>query len=122
MTELWRNPEIQNNFGGFVVVDDHIFTTLKGNTLVSLDSESGVLSDSIKVGTGSIIYSDNKIICYANNGEVNLVSYDEGKMKVASKFRVKKGSGQHFSHPVLANEVMYIRHGNAIIAYRVGAE
>ncbi|MDA3823733.1 MAG: PQQ-like beta-propeller repeat protein [Bacteroidales bacterium] len=119
LTEVWRNPEIMNNFGGFVIVDDHLFTTLKGNQLVSLDAESGSITDSLKVGTGSIIYSDNKFFCYSYIGAVYLISYNEGDMEISSKFRVKGGSGQHFSHPVLSDKMMYIRRGNSLMAYRV---
>jgi hypothetical protein len=41
-------------------------------------------------------------------------------MEVSSKFRVKEGSGQHFSHPVLADKIMYLRRGNSLMAYQVG--
>jgi outer membrane protein assembly factor BamB len=115
--EVWRNPDIQNNFGGLVVVNDHLFTMVKGNKLVALDPLNGEVSDSIRVSTGSIIYADEKFICYGNNGTVNLVSYSQGKLEISGQFKIKEGTGQHFSHPVLANGVMYIRHGDAIMAY-----
>ncbi|MFC2080021.1 PQQ-binding-like beta-propeller repeat protein [Bacteroidota bacterium] len=118
--EVWRNPEILNNFGGFVVVNDHLFTMLKGNRLVSIETEGGTVTDSIRVASGSIIFSDNKFITYGYNGIVNLISYREGEMKTISEFRVKEGSGHHFSHPVLADGLMYIRHGDALVAYKVG--
>lgn len=117
--EVWRNKEIKNNFGGLVTVNDHLFTTVKGNWLISLEPENGTVADSIKVATGSLIYSDNKFICYGNNGTINLVSYNQGKLIITGKLKIKEGTGHHFSHPVLANGIMYIRHGNAIMAYRV---
>ena len=75
--------------------------------------------DSLKVATGSIIYTDNKFIVYGNNGTTNLVNYEQEKLESAGQFKVKEGTGQHFSHPVVANGVMYIRHGNALMAYRI---
>jgi outer membrane protein assembly factor BamB len=117
--ELWRNPEIKNNFGGLVVVDGSLFTTVKGNKLVSLDPESGVVADTLKVATGSIIFADNKFIIYGNNGTTNLVNFQGGEMKIGGEFKVSGGTGQHFSHPVLANGIMYIRQGDALMAYRV---
>ena len=117
--ELWRNSDILNNFGGLVAVDGSLFTTIKGNKLVSLDSESGVVSDTLRVATGSIIFADNKFIVYGNNGTTNLVNYQEGEMVIGGEFKVRGGSGQHFSHPVLANGIMYIRQGDALMAYRV---
>ena len=117
--ELWRNSDILNNFGGLVAVDGSLFTTIKGNKLVSLDSESGIVSDTLRVATGSIIFADNKFIVYGNNGTTNLVNYQEGEMVIGGEFKVRGGSGQHFSHPVLANGIMYIRQGDALMAYRV---
>ena len=119
ITEVWRNPDIRNNFGGYVVVNDQLFTTVKGNKLISLNSEDGSISDSLKVATGSIIYADNKFIVYGNNGSSNLIIYEGGKMELGSTFKIKEGTGHHFSHPVLNDGVMYIRHGDAIMAYAV---
>lgn len=117
--EVWRNQEIKNNFGGLVSVDGHLFTTVKGNRLVSLDPESGVVANTLKVATGSIIYADNKFIIYGNNGTVNLVNYNQGELEIGGEFKARGGTGHHFSHPVLANGTMYIRQGNALMAYRV---
>ena len=119
ITELWRNNKVLNNFGGLVAVDGHLFTTIKGNRLLALDPENGSIVDSLKVATGSIIYADDKFIVYGNNGNINLVSYKEGQLESAAQFKVKEGTGHHFSHPVVADGVMYVRHGDALMAYQV---
>ena len=119
ITELWRNNKVLNNFGGQLAVNGHLFTTIKGNKLVALDPENGSVVDSLKVATGGIIYTDNKFIIYGNNGTVNLVNYEQDQLEPAGQFKVKEGTGHHFSHPVVANGVMYIRHGNALMAYRI---
>ncbi len=119
ITELWRNNEVMNNFGGLVAVNGHLFTTVKGNKLLALDPENGDVVDSLKVATGSIIYTDSKFIVYGNNGTVNLVNYEQEQLESAGQFKVKEGSGHHFSHPVVANGVMYIRHGDALMAYSI---
>ena len=119
IAELWRNNKVLNNFGGLVAVNGHLFTTIKGNRMVALDPDNGSVVDSIKVATGSIIYTDNKFIIYGNNGTTNLVNYEQDQFEPAGQLKVKEGTGQHFSHPVVANGVMYIRHGNALMAYRI---
>ena len=119
LREIWRNPEVMNNFGGLVAVDESLFTTVKGNKMVKLDSETGKVSDTLKVATGSIIFADNKFIVYGNNGTTTLINYKDGELEIGSTFKVKGGSGQHFSHPVLAQGVMYIRQGDALMAYKV---
>jgi len=117
--ELWRNSEIKNNFGGLVVVDGSLFTTVKGNRLVSLDPESGAVADTLRVATGSIAFADGKFIIYGNNGTTTLVNYQAGDLEIGGVFKVRGGTGHHFSHPVLAHGAMYIRQGNALMAYRL---
>jgi hypothetical protein len=117
--EIWDNPEIRNNFGGFVKVEDYLFTTIKGKWLKALDIEDGTVADSIKIADGSLIFADNKFICYGTTGSVTLVDYKEGKLEIAGIFRVREGTGQHFSHPVIADGVLYVRHGNALMAYKI---
>jgi len=117
--ELWRNPEIKNNFGGLVEVDGSLFTTVKGNRLVSLDPENGEVTDTLRVATGSIAFADGKFIIYGNNGTTTLVNYLDGDLQIGGTFKVRGGTGHHFSHPVLAQGVMYIRQGDALMAYGV---
>ncbi len=118
--EVWRNPEILNNFDGFVLVDDQLFTTIKGNKLVSLDPDDGSISDSIQVATGSIVFANNKFITYGNNGTINLIQYKKNKMEITGTFKIKEGTGHHFAHPVIDKGVMYIRHGDALLAFDIG--
>lgn len=119
INEVWFNNKIRNNFGGFVKVEHNLFTTIKGNWLKALDLDNGTVADSVKVATGSLIYADNKFICYGMNGEVNLIKFNQNKFDVSGTFKVKHGTGHHFSHPVIANGIMYVRHGNALLAYRI---
>lgn len=119
MKEIWHKPNIKNNFNGYVTVDNKLFTTVKGNWLKAINLENGSVEDSIKVATGSIIYADNKFICYGMNGEVNLISYNQNKLEITGTFKIEKGTGQHFSHPVIDKRILYIRHGNALLAYKI---
>ena len=43
------------------------------------------------------------------------------KCDVVSTFKVTRGSGQHWAHPVVANGRLYIRHGDALMAYDISA-
>jgi outer membrane protein assembly factor BamB len=119
LEEVWFNNKIMNNFNGYVKIGDHLFTTVQGNWLKALKDETGQVTDSVKVATGSIIYADNRFYCYGMNGDVNLVQYNPDGFKITGSFKVREGDGQHFSHPVINNETLFIRHGNALIAYKI---
>lgn len=119
INEIWRNPKVKNNFNGYVKVGNYLYTTVKGNWLKALDVNTGVVNDSLKVATGSIIGADNKFICYGMNGEVNLITHNNGIFDIRGSFKVKEGTGQHFSHPVISDGKLYIRHGNALVSYKI---
>ena len=50
-----------------------------------------------------------------------LVDPDPENFQVVSSFEITRGEGQHWAHPVIANGVLYIRHGEALLAYDVRA-
>lgn len=117
--EIWYNEKVKNNFGGFVNVNNRIFTTLRGNWLKAIDLENGEVVDSLKTADGSLIYADNKFICYGRNGTVSLIEYSQNNLQTAGEFKIDEGSGHHFSHPVIADGRLYIRHGNALMSYNI---
>ncbi|HSH20114.1 MAG TPA: PQQ-binding-like beta-propeller repeat protein [Draconibacterium sp.] len=119
LNEIWYNSIIRNNFNGYVKIANGLFTTVKGNWMKKLNINDGLVSDSIKIATGSLIFADNKFISYGMNGDVNLIHYKNDKLNVASTFKVKEGDGHHFAHPVIANGILYIRHGDALMAYKI---
>ncbi|MEI7492142.1 MAG: PQQ-binding-like beta-propeller repeat protein [Bacteroidota bacterium] len=118
--QVWRNPTIDNYMGGFIVDGENIYTCSDSKkSLLCLDSKTGNIVDSLKCGSGNII-SDGKYLYYYNQkGIINLIKPDKGKMEIVSYFRIPKGTKEHFSHPVIDNGVLYIRHGKALMAYQV---
>jgi outer membrane protein assembly factor BamB len=119
ITEVWTNNKVMNGFGGFVIIGNKLFTTIEGNWLKAVNVETGTVSDSLKVPFGSLIYADGKFIGYGNNGEVSLIKYNQSKLEITGKLKITKGTKEHFSHLVVAGGVMYIRHGNALMAYNL---
>ncbi|HEX7585981.1 MAG TPA: PQQ-binding-like beta-propeller repeat protein [Prolixibacteraceae bacterium] len=117
--EVWRNGKVRNALGGFVKIDDHLFCTSGDHKLKCLDIKNGMVVDSISGLSGSVIYADHHLYCYTDNGYVNLIKLDGSQMKVVSKFKIEKGAKEHFAHPVIANGVLYVRHGNALMAYQI---
>jgi outer membrane protein assembly factor BamB len=117
LEEVWRNNTVLNIFGGFIVNEPCLYTTLENKKLVCLDTETGRIGESVRAESGSIVYADHKLFIYGHNGKVQLFSLKEGKPQLKSEMRILDGSGHHFSFPVIANGVMYIRRGDALMAY-----
>ena len=118
--EVWRNAEFDSFMGGIVLIGNHLYTSgTSTHNLMSIDASTGILTDSLKVGQGALIAADESLYYYNQRGEMRLISFSEGKMKELSSFKIKKGSGHHFSHPVIYEGILYQRRGNALMAYDI---
>jgi outer membrane protein assembly factor BamB len=117
--EIWRNKRATNAMGGYVKADNHLFTTTNKKKLICIDTTTGSVVDSLSANKGSLIYADNLFYCYNETGSMKLIKYDNNKLSEVSKFKIDKGTKEHFSHPVIANGTMYIRHGKALMAYDI---
>ena len=120
ITEVWRNPGFDSFMGGIVKIGNYLYTS--GTTaqyFKSIDGTTGVLKDSLKIGQGAVIAADEMLYYYNQRGEMNLISYNEGKLKKVSSFKITKGTRHHFSHPVIHQGVLYQRRGETLMAYDI---
>jgi outer membrane protein assembly factor BamB len=120
ISQVWRNRTIDNYMGGFVKQGNYLYSCVsEKKQLKCLDAGTGLVTDSLKCGVGSIIFADNMLYYYNQKGDVNLINAGPGKMESSGAFRVTAGSKEHFSHPVIHKGVLYIRHGKALVAYDI---
>jgi hypothetical protein len=66
-----------------------------------------------------VISADGMLYCYSEKGTMNLVKPNPDKFELVSSFDVKLGTGTHWAHPVINDGVLYIRHGDALMAYQI---
>ncbi len=121
LTQTWFNKKLDSRMGGAVVVDGYIY--MSGDYAREwrcVEWETGKeMYASSELGKGAVIYADGMLYCYTDQGELALAEADPSGFKVISKFKVSKGSEQHWAHPVIHDGVLFVRHGNALIAYKV---
>lgn len=120
ITKIWHDTIIGNYFGGMIKLADKLYTGAgrRSKNLLMLNANTGEIRDSLETGNGSIIYADGMLYNYAHkNGKVCLI--DSETFEIKGTFKVEKGTKEHFSHPVIKNGVLYIRHGNALLAYDI---
>jgi outer membrane protein assembly factor BamB len=120
ISEVWRNRNFDNIMGGIVRIGDKIYGTgHRQMYLKCLDINSGLVTDSLKMFRGSTIAADGMLYIYTEKGDVNLVNPKPEGMQLVSSFKITKGTKEHFAHPVIHNGVLYIRHGQALMAYSI---
>jgi outer membrane protein assembly factor BamB len=81
--------------------------------------KTGQVADSVKMFRGSTIAADGMLYVFTEKCEVNLVNPKPEGMQIVSTFKVTKGTKEFFTHPVIHNGVLYIRHGEALMAYSI---
>jgi outer membrane protein assembly factor BamB len=120
ISEVWRNRGFDSYMGGAVKIGDYIYGCGSARPdLRSINASTGMLTDSLRIGSGAIIAADNMLYYYTQKGDMMLLHYNRGKIEKVSSFRIKEGTLQHFSHPVIHNGVLYQRHGNTLMAFDI---
>jgi len=121
----WSSWDFDTHMGGYILVDGFLYgsnwlNNSRGNW-VCTDWETGETKwEETWNNKGQIIYADGLIYIYEERrGNVALVKPNPGKLEIISSFTVEEGSGPHWAHPVIHKGVLYIRHGEVLIAYKI---
>ncbi|OFX32922.1 MAG: hypothetical protein A2W92_06735 [Bacteroidetes bacterium GWA2_42_15] len=120
ITQMWNNKDFDSFMGGIIKLGNNLYGCgIEKPRLVCVDSESGEITDSLKLGSGSVIVADDMLYYYNFKGQIHLVGLSGGKMNLVSSFKITKGTREHFAHPVIHKGVLYIRHGKALMAFDI---
>lgn len=121
----WKNDVIDTHFGGIVLLDGAIYGSTmvnnsKGNW-ASVDWDTGKTNwESKWHNKGSIISADELLYFYEErHGYVALVNPDIEELDIISSFQIKDGTGPHWAHPSIYNDMLFIRHGDVLLAYDI---
>ncbi|UCG57083.1 MAG: PQQ-like beta-propeller repeat protein [Phycisphaerales bacterium] len=122
----WNDQTLDCQHGGVVLVDGYLYgSNWYDNTRgdwICLDWDTGKVMYVAKWNgnKGSIIYADKMLYCYdEETGDVALVKTSPKAFEVVSTFGVTRGSGKHWAHPAISDGRLYIRHGDALMAYDI---
>jgi len=123
ITKKWTDSRLDCQHGGVIVHEGYVYGAgdrNNGGKWVCLNLKTGeVVAEIPAVGKGSIAYADGKFYGYGERGTVGLINASPKDFRMISSFKITKGSQQHWAHPVVANGRLYIRHGNALMAYDI---
>lgn len=125
---VWRNKRFDPHHGCFVLADGIIYGSNHGRSGVgkwmAIDWNTGETKYETAwgkgVGEGSVIMAGGMLYCSdERRGMVGLVRPNPTKFDLVSSFRITKGEGAFWAHPVIHKGVLYVRHGSALMAYKV---
>jgi outer membrane protein assembly factor BamB len=124
VTEERCDKSIDPHHGGFLLVDGYIYAgSTKVKKWICLDWQSGkVMYEHKWLGKGSIIFADGMLYLYEEKeGTVGLVKPSAESFDLVSSFEVPMGTGPHWSHLAISDGRLYVRHGDALMAYDIKA-
>ena len=125
LSKKWTDGTLNFSHGGVIELDVYIYGDSDKNSRnnwIFFDLKTGnVMAEISRVGKGSITYSDGMFYTYGENGSVGLIKASPHDFELVSSFKIDIGSQGHWACPTVAHGRLYIRHGNAIMAYDVTA-
>ncbi len=118
----WADKTLDCQMQGTVLIDGYIYGTAQsGNKgLVCLEWKTGeVMWTAPETKQGVTVAADGMLYIYGVDGTVRLVKPNPAVFEPVSQFTVTGGTAEHWAHPTIANGRLYIRHGDALMAYDI---
>ena len=119
---VWKNSEMDNLMGSAVRIGDCIYGSGQYNkNFFCVDWKTGETRYKVReIGECNVISADGMLYCYSEKaGTMNLVKPNPNRFELVSSFTVPFGTAEHWAHPVIHQGVLYIRHGDALMAYKL---
>jgi outer membrane protein assembly factor BamB len=118
--KVWECSELGHQTGHVIKFGDYIYGAGEKKAWHCVEWKTGkVLWSNQTLTKGNIISADEFLYIYSDKGEMALVKPNPQKFEIVSKFPITLGTEHHFAHPVIVKGVMYVRHGDAVMAYKI---
>ncbi len=117
----WSSRDLDNQMGGAVLIDGYLYGSGHNNRFwFCIDWETGDrIYRTRDIDKGTVIYADGRLYCYTERGELALVNPSPQSFDIVGQTDITLGSGQHWAHLVIDGGVLYVRRGNALMAFNI---
>jgi len=118
----WADKTLDCQMQGTVLIDGYIYGTAQSANkgLVCLEWKTGkVMWTAPETKQGVVVAADGMLYVYGVDGMMRLVKPNPAAYEPAGQFSVTAGTNEHWAHPTIANGRLYIRHGDALMAYDI---
>jgi len=119
--EVYFTRDMRNHHSTSVLVGDHVYG-FSGSILTALRFADGAVAwRDRSVGKGSLIYADQRLYLYSENGVVGLAEATPAGYREHGRFRIDSGSLPTWSHPILTGGRLILREQDNVYAYDIRA-
>jgi outer membrane protein assembly factor BamB len=121
ITKAWMLKSFDSRQGGAVVINGFLYGSGDADrSWQCLDWKTGEKKySSTQFAKGVVIAANNQLIGYTEKGELFMAEANPAGLKVISSTKVTPGTEQHWAHPVINKGILYVRHGNTLLAYKI---
>jgi outer membrane protein assembly factor BamB len=118
--KVWENTDLCHKTGNTMKFGNWVYGSGEKLNWFCVDWQTGKTGYSAQTfGVGTVIAAEGLLYCYSEKGEMALVKPNPEKFEIISKFPVTLGTEQHWAHPVIYKGVLYVRHGDTLMAYKI---
>jgi outer membrane protein assembly factor BamB len=119
--KVWEAAQLDSRMGAMVKAGDYAYGSGDANRFwFCVDWKTGELKYRVNaLPVGNVIAADGMLYCYSDRGDLALVKISPDSFDIVSRFSVTLGTEQHWAHPVIYKGVLYLRHGNTLMAYKI---
>jgi outer membrane protein assembly factor BamB len=120
--EVYFTRDMRNHHASSVVAGDHIYG-FSSSILTALRFDTGQVAwRDRSVGKGSLIYADERLYLYSEQGTVGLADASPTGYRERGRFSIQTTGPPTWSHPIITNGKLIIRDQDNIYAYDIRAK
>jgi hypothetical protein len=125
---VWKNPDINPHVGGMVLIGNYLYSSTHDSNSkgrwICVDWNTGkTMWTTAWNNKGAVISADGLLYLYEEkNANLALVNPDPSKLDIISSFRLGKGEGPAWAHPVIDKGKLLVRRGDYLAVYSIKAD
>ena len=119
--EVYFTRQMKNHHATSVLVGDHLYG-FDSAILTALKFDTGEVAwQNRSVGKGSLVYADERLYLFSENGVVGLAEASPAGYREHGRFEIQSGRLPTWSHPVVSGGKLFLRDQDNLFAYDVRA-
>ena len=118
-SEVYFTRDMRNHHASSVLVGGHVYG-FSSSILTALAFDTGTVAwRNRSVGKGSLIYADERLYLYSENGVVGLADASPSAYVERGRFTLSTGGASTWSHPILTRGMLILRDQDKVYAFDV---
>jgi outer membrane protein assembly factor BamB len=120
--EVYFTREMRNHHASAVLIGDYLYG-FDNAILKAMQFDTGKVAwQDRSVGKGSMVFADDRLYLYSENGVVGLAEAIPQGYREHGRFQLSTGNLPTWSHPIVSGGKLYLRDQDTIYAYDVRAK